>query len=832
MDSFDDRPHVVMLVANDVCDDGRVTKMAASARLAGYQVTVVGTTRGSSALDEVFDGIRLIRVPVGTELRTAERARSAVPPAAQDPLAVSRYGARVRGIQHRQGQRDLTAQIGRLRRELARDVDLSRLERWWRRRWYGRRIQGLKRRARDRQAEYERWRTEWKRRRETTPAAADEARAPAAVEWRRAAPWLLDLEVALASVLDSLDADLIHAHDFHVIGIAEEGAARAAARGRHVAVVYDAHEFVPGMARPDGTIVDAFSALEAEYIRRVDGVVTVSDPLADMLVEEHGLDRRPTVVLNSPLMDAPVQDTTGVPSLREIIGVRPDTPLLVYSGGATAARGIHTLVDALVELPGWELALVTREPTRFVGQLLARAEDRGVRARCRLAPYVPNHLVSAYLSEATIGVHPLVSGYINHEIALPNKLFEYLHAGLPLVVSDCRAMASFVREAGVGEVFTSGSATELAAAVERVAGDLDGYRSRIDVSRYGWEAQERAIIDCYREVGVPPGPRLERRPDFTPSTTAPPKPARLLHTLAQPDLWEPAFSGHEVEVWAQAPADSPDADRADVTVTDRDRRRRQWQLERIRWLEVERVRFALVRQDAGLLGTLCGDRVEDEVPLLRSLGTRIGVLLSSDDLVERFARHDVTLFSTSPRLSAADDRVRWLPLPLLAAGPTPASDDGTQPVADVRGGAPSRPGRPRLTIVLPDGMDVAPWMPSATELSDRWDVVTRPSLTDDELSSSTLVIDGTAPDGYGQVAPRAMALGVVPVLPEGPWPPELPHLNAAELSSSAVTAELPAACRAFAREHHDGSASQRRIAAWLADPGGTEDAAGRRSPPV
>ena len=61
-----------------------------------------------------------------------------------------------------------------------------------------------------------------------------------------------DFELAFGPVVDELAPDVIHAHDMHVIGVAAQAAARARGAGREVRMVYDAHEFVPGLSRYGG----------------------------------------------------------------------------------------------------------------------------------------------------------------------------------------------------------------------------------------------------------------------------------------------------------------------------------------------------------------------------------------------------------------------------------------------------------------------------------------------------------------------------------------------------------------------------------------------------
>ncbi len=316
--------------------------------------------------------------------------------------------------------------------------------------------------------------------------------------WRRLEPGLWNYERAFGKVIDELMPDLIHAHDFRMLGVGARAKQRAAEAGRDVKLVWDAHEFLPG-ARPrrdNARWLPAHLAYEREYVPYADAVVTVSDALADLLQQEHGLARKPGVVLNAPARSA----DEGVPDLRELCGVGPDTPLLVYSGSSSPQRGLDTIVEALPSLPGVHLALVVQDPSAPHITALTEAGDERVHA----VPYVPAEQVFRFLAPADVGVIP-IHHWPNHEIALITKFFEYSHARLPIVVSDVRAMAEAVRATGQGEVFRARDAADLARAVRAILADPKRYRAVYDgpdspLPGWTWEAQADRLNHLYQEL--------------------------------------------------------------------------------------------------------------------------------------------------------------------------------------------------------------------------------------------------------------------------------------------------------------------------------------------
>jgi glycosyltransferase involved in cell wall biosynthesis len=367
----------------------------------------------------------------------------------------------------------------------------------------------------------------WERTRTEARAAVSRERV-----WRAYDPVLWDLELAYGPVIDRLQPDLIHANDFRMSGVAIRAKMRALRQGRDVKVVYDVHEFVPGVRAHSRRWQLANQAHEREYIGRADAVLTVSDRLAAMLQERYRLPERPRVVLNAPQFDPDVPPVTTV---RGACGLDASTPLLVYAGGSAVQRGLMTMVDALPRLPAVHVAFVVAA-NPFTDSLVVRAAQLGVADRVHVLPYVPQDQVVPFLSDATAGVIP-IHHFPNHEIALITKYFEYAHARLPIVVSDVETMAGQTRELGNGEVFRAEDVADYVRAVEAVLADRERYAriydERPEVLRdWSWRRQADVLTQVYAQVtGITPPPRgcageAERKDEAVPEPAGRPEAVR------------------------------------------------------------------------------------------------------------------------------------------------------------------------------------------------------------------------------------------------------------------------------------------------------------------
>lgn len=322
-------------------------------------------------------------------------------------------------------------------------------------------------------------------------------------DWRRSVVVTQYYRRHFVPALLGFNPDVIHAHDVHLLGAATDAARLAGAPGpTRPAVIYDAHEYVASLAvsgARTSRVVTGWRALERECLPGARRVITVSPQIAARLKADNDLADEPTVVYNAPLAFGEVNASK---DLRVEAGVGRDVPLVVYSGGLSTQRGLGTVIEALAHLDGVHLAVVAVPfPHKMEPELRGLAQTHGVSDRLHIVPPVPSHEVPAYLSGADIGIHPMLGDIPNHEMALPNKLFEFIHAGLTVVCSSVEAMSTFVRTHDLGEVFTYGDPVACADAVRRALASPSRADTTALREEFSWQTQERVLVDVYRSLG-------------------------------------------------------------------------------------------------------------------------------------------------------------------------------------------------------------------------------------------------------------------------------------------------------------------------------------------
>ena len=285
---------------------------------------------------------------------------------------------------------------------------------------------------------------------------------------------LLRTTARLALHARSLHFDVLHANDLDTLP-----AGWWLARRRGARLVYDAHELYSGFESEPPRVWARISLLtERALARRADAVVTVSQPIADELERRLRLAHPPLLVLNCPpQQEVVVEPRNSAPRVRA-----------VYQAAVGPGRHIQDVVDAARDAPAVEVTV------RLLGGDLS--ELPGIRVE---PPVEPDELVSA-LAPYDIGLVIDRPETDNARLALPNKLFEYLMAGLAVAVPEAPAMARLVETHGIGIVYEPGQLGAALALLGSDRGTLDETRRRaraLAVSSFNAEAQRPNLLRAW-----------------------------------------------------------------------------------------------------------------------------------------------------------------------------------------------------------------------------------------------------------------------------------------------------------------------------------------------
>ena len=208
-------------------------------------------------------------------------------------------------------------------------------------------------------------------------------------------------------------------------------------------LVYDSHEIFleAGTAvRMPATVRRLLAKYERRLVRRVAALVTVNEAYAAVL-ERRLEPRKMVLVRNCPPRWSP--DDEAHARLRAATSIPMTTPLVLYHGALSSNRGIEQLAAALDE-PGMADVHLVLLGFGDVERLGIDPHDFGLAGRLHLLEAVSPDELLGWVAGADVDAMPLQHSSLNHWLCTPNKLWESLAAGVPVVVSDFPVMRKIV----------------------------------------------------------------------------------------------------------------------------------------------------------------------------------------------------------------------------------------------------------------------------------------------------------------------------------------------------------------------------------------------------
>ena len=262
-------------------------------------------------------------------------------------------------------------------------------------------------------------------------------------------------------------------------------------------LIYDAHELYPDMAaknRPRREL-RAWIRFESRLIRHADLVFAVTASRAEVMVERYGIER-PVVLRNVPEIHP---DGPAPTELRHELGLAAETRLLLYLGGIQPVRGLEQAIRALPSIPRAALVMMGTGEQGYLDGLRRLAREQGVNERLFVRSPVRPHEVVAVASQADVGLVLNHRVGLNNYLSLPNKIFETIAAGVPVVASDFPDMARLIRSYEVGETCDPEDPSSIAAAVMAVIDDPErrhrlSENARAAGRELNWERESEVLL--------------------------------------------------------------------------------------------------------------------------------------------------------------------------------------------------------------------------------------------------------------------------------------------------------------------------------------------------
>jgi len=263
-------------------------------------------------------------------------------------------------------------------------------------------------------------------------------------------------------------------------------------------LVYDSHELfceVPELQN-NPKKKNIWKNIEREIFPKLKHVFTVNDSIAKIYSEEYKVAVK--VVRNIPLLST--QATIAYES-KETLGIPADKKIIVLQGaGINIDRGGEEAVEAMQYVDNAILLIIGSGDVMDV--LKKMVQDLKLNNKVEFIGKVPFQKLVQYTRHADLGLTLDKDTNINYKYSLPNKLFDYIHAGVPVLASGLVEIKKIIDEYAIGDCITSHDPKHIADKINGILSDENKLQlwkknTKIASKKLNWENEEKQLVEVY-----------------------------------------------------------------------------------------------------------------------------------------------------------------------------------------------------------------------------------------------------------------------------------------------------------------------------------------------
>ena len=269
-------------------------------------------------------------------------------------------------------------------------------------------------------------------------------------------------------------------------------------RIKGVPIIYDSHEYfteTPELVNRR-FVQGVWQSIEQWIFPKLPDIITVNESIAGLFMEKYG--KRVNMVRNIPPNKSIASTKT-----RAELGLPENIPLILLQGaGINIQRGAEELVEAMQYLEGVVLLIIGGGDV--IGELKSRAKMLNLDRKIMFLPKMPFGQLMNYTEHASIGFTIDKNTNINYRFSLPNKLFDYIQAGVPVLASPLVEIKKIIDQYEVGETIESHEPEYLAKTIGNMLADkpkLDFYHQNcLKAARIlNWENEQKVLISILQK---------------------------------------------------------------------------------------------------------------------------------------------------------------------------------------------------------------------------------------------------------------------------------------------------------------------------------------------
>lgn len=309
----------------------------------------------------------------------------------------------------------------------------------------------------------------------------------------------------IKQILEGYTIDAIHSHDLPLCYVFTESYS-----SRYYKVA-DMHENYPSMVEGQRYMNTTLGKLlfnkstwyrkEKEWLNKAQAIICVAAEMKKRLTDVVSIDSKIFVVPNTINLNTFEQLESATPEFRERFSKKQ---VITYIGGFDTSRGLDVLLDAfaiVIQENRNSLLLLVGDGS-ISGSLKDHARELGIQDYVQFEGWQPSSKMRAYIEISDICVIPHLRS-VQTDNSSPNKLFQYMYFGKPVVTSNCTSIERIVTESQCGLIYEDKNTFQLANQLKHLIGNpIEGIEYGTNgratvISRFNWEMTVLSLHEAY-----------------------------------------------------------------------------------------------------------------------------------------------------------------------------------------------------------------------------------------------------------------------------------------------------------------------------------------------